>query len=135
MSIVLMLSVMIFAISLDVFTSVQLLSHVRLFVTPWTAVHQASLPITNSQSLLKLMSIESVMPSNHLNLCCLLLLLPLILPSIWVFTGKLVPCIRWPKYWSFSFSISPSNEHSELISVNIDWLDLLAVQVSLKSLL
>ena len=117
------------------FSSVQSLSRVQLFVTPWTAARQASLSITNSQSLFKLISIRLVMPSNHLNLCCPLLLLPLILPSIWVFTGKLVPCIRWPKYWSFSFSISPSNEHSELISFNIDWLDLLAVQVSLKSLL
>ena len=106
------------------FNSVQLLSHVQLFATLWTAAHQASLSITNSRSLLKPMSIESVMPSNHLILCCLLLLLPLIFPSIRVFSNELVPHIRWPKYWSFSFSISPSNEYSGLISFRMDWFDL-----------
>ena len=106
--------------------SVQLLSHIRLFVTPWTAARQASLSFTNSQSLLKLMSIVSVTPSNHLILCCPLLLLPLIFPSIRVFVNELALCIRWPKYWSFS--ISPSNEYSGLISFRMDWLDLLAVQ-------
>ena len=116
-------------------SSVQSLSHVRLFATPWTAAHQASLSITNSQSLLKLMSNESVMPSNHLILCCPLLLLPSIFPSIRVFSNESVLHIRWPKYWSFSFNISPSNEYSGLISVRIDWLDLLAVQGTLKSLL
>ena len=114
---------------------VQLLSCVQLFATPWTAARQASVSITNSLSLLKLMSIESVMPSNHLTLYLLLLLLPSIFPSIRVFSKKSVLCIRWPKYWSFSFSISPSNEYSELISFRIDWLDLLAVQGILKSLL
>ena len=114
--------------------SVQLLSHVWIFVTPWTVAHQASPSITNSWSLLKLMSIESVMPSNHLILCCPLLLLPSIFPSIWVSSNKSALCIRWPKYWSFSFSISPSNEYSGLISFRIDWLDLLAVQGTLKSL-
>ena len=102
---------------------------------PWTAAHQASLPITNSWSLLKLMSIESVMPSNNLLLCCPLLLLPLIFPSIRVFSNELVLAIRWPRYWSFSFSISPSNECSGLISFRMDWFDLLAVQGTLKSLL
>ena len=116
------------------FSSVQSLSHVRLFVTPWTAAHQASLSITNSQNLLKLMSIESVMPSNRLILCHPLLLLPLILPSIRVFSNESVR-IRWPKYWSFRFSISPSNEYLGLISFRIDWLDLLAVQGTLKSFL
>ena len=104
-------------------------------VTPWTAAHQNSLSITNSQSLLRLMSIESVMPSNHLILCCSLLLLPSIFPSIRVFSSESVLRIRWPKYWSFSFSISPSNEYSRLISFRLDWLDLLAVQGTLKSLL
>ena len=113
----------------------QLLSHVQLFVTPWTAAHQASLSITNSWSLLKLMSIESVMPFNHLILCCPLLLLSSIFPSIRVFSSESVLHIRWPKYWSFSFSISPSNENSGLISFRMDWLDLLAVQGTLKSLL
>ena len=113
----------------------QSLSHVQLFVTPWTAAHQAFLSITNSQSLLKLMSIESVMPSNYLILCRPLLLLPSIFPSIRVFSNESVLPIRWPKYWSFSFSISPSNEYSGLISFRIDWLDLLAVQGTLKSLL
>ena len=104
-------------------------------MTPWTAGRQASLSITNSQSLLKLMPIESVMPSNHLILCCPLLLLPSIFPSIRIFSNKSVFRIRWPKYWSFSFSISPSNEYSGLISSRMDWLDLLAVQGTLKSLL
>ena len=103
--------------------------------TPWTAACQASLSFTISQSLFKLMSIESVMPSNHLTLCRPLLLLPLIFPRIRVFSNKSVLCIRWPKYWSFSFSISPSNEYSGLISFWIDWFDLLAVQETLKSLL
>ena len=104
-------------------------------MTPWTAAHQASLSITNSWSLLKLMSIQSVMPSNHLILCCPLLLLPSIFPSIRVFSSKSVLHIRWPKYWSFSFSISPSNEYLGLISFRIDLFDLLAVQGTLKSLL
>ena len=116
-------------------SSVQLLSCVRLFVTPWTRAHQASLSITNSRSLLKLISIESVMPSNHLILCRPLLLLPSIFPSIRVFFNESVLRIRWPKYWSFSFNISPSNEYSGLISFRIDWLDLLPVQGTLKSLL
>ena len=116
-------------------SSVQLLSHVRLFVTPWTAALQASLSITSSQSLLKLMSIESVMASNHIILCRSLLLLPSIFPSIRVFSNESVLGIRWPKYWSFSFNISPSNEHLGLISFRVDWLDLLAVQGTLKSLL
>ena len=102
---------------------------------PWTAAYQASLPITNSQSLLKLMSIELVMPSNHLILCRPLLLPPSIFPRIRVFLNESVLCIKWPKYWSFSFSISPSNEYSGLISFRMDWLDLLAVQGILKSLL
>ena len=116
------------------FHSVQLLSRVQPFVIPWTAAHQASLSITNSQSLLRLVSIESVMPSSHLILCHPLLL-PSIFPSIRVFSNELVLHIRWPEYWSFSFSISPFNEYSGLISVRIDWLDLLAVQGTLKSLL
>jgi len=116
------------------FSSVQLLSHVRLFVTPWTTAHQASLSITNSQSLPKPMSIESVMPPNHLILCHPLLL-PSIFPSIRAFSNESALRIRWPKYWSFSFSISPSNEHPGLISFRMDWLDLLAVQGTLKSLL
>ena len=115
--------------------SVQLLSCVQLFATPWTAARQDSLSITNSQSLLKLMSIALVMPSNHLVLCHPLLLLLSILPSIRDFSSESVLCIRWPKYWSFSFSISPSKEYSGLISFRIDWLDLLAVQGTLKSLL
>ena len=117
------------------FSSVQSLGCVRLFVTPWTAAHQASLSITNSWSLLKLMSIESVMPSNHLILCCPLLCLPSIFPSIRVFSNESVICIRWPKYWSCSFSISPYNEYPGLISYKMDWLDFLAVQGTLKSLL
>ena len=116
------------------FSSVQLLSRVRLFVTPWTAALQASLSITKSQSMLKLMSIKLVMPSNHLILCCPLSL-PLIFPSIMVFSNEPALHIRWPKYWSFSFSISPSNEYSGLISFRIDCLGLLAVQEMLKSLL
>ena len=115
-------------------SSVQSLSHVWLFATPWTAARQASLSITN-WSWLKLMSMELVMPSSRLMLCPPLLLSPSIFPSIRVFSSESVLCIRWPKYWSFSFSISPSNEYSELISFRIDWLDLLAVQGTLKSLL
>ena len=115
--------------------SVQSLSHLRLFATPWTAACQASLSITNSWSLLKLMSIESVMPSNYLILCCPLLLLPSTFPSIKVFSNESILCIRWPKYWSFSFNISPSNEYSELISFRIYWFNLFAVQGTLKSLL
>ena len=117
------------------FSSVQSFSHVQLFATPWTIACQASLSITNSKSLLKLMSIESVMPSNHLILCCTLLLLPSIFHNIGVFSNESVLCMRWPKYWSFSFSIGPSNEHPGLISFRMDWLDLLAVQEILKSLL
>ena len=117
------------------FTSVQSLSHVRLFVTSWTTAHQASLSITNSRSLPKLMSIESVMPSNHLILCHPLLLLPSIFLSIRVFFNVSVLRIRWPKYWNFSFNISPSNEHPGLISFRMDWLDLLAVQGNLRSFL
>jgi len=117
------------------FSSVQWLSRVRLFVTQCTAAHQASLSITNSQSLLKLMSIESVMPSNHRILCHPLLLPPPIFPSNRVFSNESVLYIRWPKYWSFCFSISPSNEYSGLISFRMDRLDLLAVQETLKSLL
>ena len=117
------------------FSSVQLLSCVRLFATPWTAARQLSLPFTNSQSLLKLMSIELVMPSSHLILCRPLLLLPSIFLSIRVFSNESVLHIRWPKYWSFSFSISPSSEYSGLISFRMDWLALLAVQGTLKSLL
>ena len=116
-------------------SSVQSLSRGRLFGTPWTAACQASLSITNSRSLPKLMSIKSVMPSNHLILCHPLLLLPSIFPSIRVFSNDSVLRIRWPNYWSFSFNISPSNEHPELISFRNDWLDLLAVQGTLKSLL
>ena len=115
--------------------SVQSLSHVWFFATPWTASCQASLSITNSRRLLKLMCIESVMPSNHLILCHPLLLLPSIFPSIRVFSSESVLCIRWPKYWSFSFSISSSNEYTGLISFRIDWFDLLAVQGTLKCLL
>ena len=111
--------------------SVQLLSCVQLFATPWTAAHQASLFIANTQSLLKLMSIELVMPSHHLILCHPLLLLPPIPSSIRVFSIESAVCIKWPKYWSFSFSISPSSEYSGLISFRMDWLDLLAVQGTL----
>ena len=115
--------------------SVSSLSCVRLFVTPRTAAHQASLSITTSWSLLRLMSIKLVIPYNHLILYCPLLLLPSIFHSIWVFSNESVLCIGWPKYWSFSFSISASNEYSGLISFRMDWLDLLAVQGILKSLL
>ena len=114
-------------------SSVQSLSCVWLFVTPWTTAHEASLSITNSQGLLKLMSIESVMPSNHLILCCPLLLPPSVFPSIRVFSSESVLRIRWPEYWSFS--ISPSSKHPGLIFFRVDWLDLLAVQGTLKSLL
>ena len=114
------------------FSSVQSLSCVQLFVTPWNAACQASLFITNSQRLLKLMPIESVMPSSHLILCCPLLLLPSIFPSIRVFSNESALRIKWPKYWRFSFNISPSKEYSGLISFRMDWLDLLAVQGTLK---
>ena len=117
------------------FSSVQSLSCVQFFGTPWTAARQASLSITNSQRLLKLMSIKPVMPSNHLILYLPLLLLPSIFPSIRVFSKELALCIRWPKYWNFSFNISPSSEYSGLISFRMDWFDLLAVQGTLKSLL
>ena len=117
------------------FSSVQSLSHVWLFLTPWITACQVPLSITNSWSSLKLMSIKSVMPSSHLILCHPLLLLPPIPPSIRVFSNESTLCMRWPKYWSFSFSISPSNEHPGLISFRMDWLDLLAVQGTLRSLL
>ena len=117
----------------DIVSSVQLLRRVHLFATPWTAAHQASLSIINSRSLLKFMSIESVTPSNDLLLCRPLLLMPSIFPRIRVFSNKSALHIRWPKDWSFSFSISPSNEYSGLISFRMDWLDLLAVQGTLKS--
>ena len=120
---------------LNQFSSVQSLSYVRLFAIPWTAARQAFLSITISQSLRKLMSIESVMPSNHLILCHPLLLLPSVFSIIRVFSNESVLCIRWPKYWSFSFSISPSKKYSGLISFRIDWFDLLAVQGTLKSLI
>ena len=119
----------------EVFSSVQWLSHVHLFATPWTAACQVSLSITNFQSLLRLMSLKSMMPSNHLILYHPLLLLPSMFPSIRVFSNESVLCIRWPKSWSFSFSASPFNEHPGLISFRMDWLDLLAVQGTLKSLL
>ena len=118
-----------------IISSVQSLNHVRLFATPWTAACQACLSTTNFQSLLKLMSIKSVTPSNPLTLCCPLLLLPSIFPSIRVFSSESILRIRWPKYWSFSFNISPSNEYLGLISFRMDWLDLLAVQGTLKTLL
>ena len=128
--------IQILILSLTVqFSSVQSLSCVWLFVAPWIAARQASLSITNSWSSLKLMSIESVMPSSYLILCCPLLLLPPIPPSIMVFSNESTLCMRWPKYWSFSFGMSPSNEHPGLISFRMDWLDLLAVQGTLKSLL
>ena len=117
------------------FSSVQSLSHVQLFATPWITAYWASLSITSSHSLFKLMSIKSVMPSSHLILCHPLLLLPPIPPSIRVFSNESTLHMRWPKYWSFSFSISPSNEHPGLISFRMDWLDLLSVQGTLKSLL
>ena len=118
-----------------IFSSVQLLSHVRLFATPWTTARQASLSITNSRSPPKPMSTELVMPSKHLILCRPLLLLPSIFPSIKVFSNESALHIRWPKYWSFNFNISPSSEHPGLISFRMDWLNLLAVQGTLKSLL
>ena len=117
------------------FSSFQSLSHVQLFLTPWTAARQASLSITNSWSLPKPISTESVMPSNHLILCFPLLFLPSIFPSIGVFSNELALHIRWPKYWSFSFNITPTNEHPGLISFRMNWLDLLAIQRTLKSLL
>ena len=117
------------------FSSIQFLSGIWLFATPWTAAHQAFLSITNFQGLPKPMFIESVMPSNHLILCHPLLLLSSIFPTIRVFSNESVLHIRWPKYWSFNFNISPSNEHPGLISIRMDWLDLLAVQGTLKSLL
>ena len=120
---------------IQLFSSVQSLSHVQLFATPWTAACWASLSITNSRSLLKLVSIESVMPSNHLTLCGPLFLPPSIFPSIRVFSNESVLHITWPKYWSFSFNISPSDEYSGLLSFRMDWLDLLAVLRTLKSLL
>ena len=116
------------------FSSIQSLSHVRLFATLWTAARQASLSITNSRSLLRLMSIELMMPFNHLILCHPLLLSPSIFPNIRVFSNESVLRIRWPNYWSFSFSISPSKEYSGLVSIRIDWFDLLKVQGTLKSL-
>ena len=119
----------------DQFSSVQSLSRVRLFAIPWIAACQDSLSITNSQSLFKLMSIKLVMPSNHLILCRPLLLFPPILPNIRIFSSESTLCMRWPKYWSFSFRISPTNEHPGLISFRMDWLALLAVQGTLKSLL
>ena len=116
-----------------IFSSVQSLSRVRLFVTPWTAAHQTSLSITNSRRLLKLLSIASVMPSNHLILCHPFLLLSSIFPSISIFLNESIFCIRWSKYWSFSFSISPSNEYSGLISIRIDWFHLLQLTESQES--
>ena len=124
-----------FSTSIEIIQSVQSLSCVQLFVTPWTSAHQTPLSITNSWSLLKLMSTELVMPSNHLILCYPLLLLPSIFPRIRVFSNESVFHLRWPKYWSFDFSISSSNEYSGLIFFRMDWLDLLAVQGSLKTLL
>ena len=118
---------------IPLFSSVQSLRHVRLFATPWTTACQTSLSITNSQTLPKLMSIESVMPPNHLILCCPLLLLSSIFPSIRDFSNELALHIRWPKYWGFSFNISPSNEHPGLISFRMDSVDLLAVQGTLKT--
>ena len=120
---------------MDLFSSVQLFSHVQLFLTPWTAACQVSLSIINSWSLLKLMSIESMMPYNHLSSSVIPFLLPSVFPSIRVFSSESVLLIRWPKYWSLSFNISPSNEYSGLISFRMDWLALLAVQGTLKSLL
>ena len=134
MCICMCVNIRIYVISVQ-FSSVQSLSRVWLFVTPWTAASQASLSITNSRSLFKCMSIELVMPSNHLILCRPLLLPPSIIPSIRVFSNESALHIRWPKYWSFSLNISPSNEHPRLISFRMDWLDLLAFQGTLKSLL
>ena len=122
-------------LAVKMFSSVQSLSHVRIFAIPWITACQASLSITNSRSSLRLMSIESVMPSSHLILCRPLLLLPPIPPSIRVFSNESTLHMRWPEYWSFSFSIIPSNEHQGLISFRMDWLDLLAVQGTFKSLL
>ena len=122
-------------IALHLYSSVQSLSCVQLFATPWTTACQASLSITNSQNLPKLMSIESVMPSDYLILCRPLLLLPSIFPSTRVFSNESALCIRWPEYWSFSFNLSPSNEHRGLMSLRVDWLDLIALQGTLKSLL
>jgi len=119
----------------SIFSSVKSPCHIQFFVTPWTAAHQASLSITNSQTLLKLMSIKSVIPSNHLILCHPLLLLPSFFPIIRVFSNESILCIRWPKYWSFSFNISLSNEYSELSSLKIDCFNLLAAQGTLRSLL
>ena len=129
------LSAILLQIFFPILFTVQLLSHVQLFATPWTAAHQASLSITNSRRLPKLTSIELVMPSNHLILCSPLLLPPSIFSSIKVFSNDSVLCIRWPNNWNFSFSFSPSNEYSGLISFRMDWLELLAVQGTLKSLL
>ena len=129
-----LINCIIFDLDIIQFSSVQLCSRVWLFATPWIIACQASLSITSSQSSLKLMSIELVMPSSHLILCRLLLLLPPIPPSIRVFSNESALLMRWPKYWSFSFSISPSNEHTGLISFRMDWLDLLAVQGTRKSL-
>ena len=130
-----MLSIFFFSTSIEMLQSVQSLSCVKPLVTPWITAHQASLSITNFWSLFKLMSMESVMPSNHLILCCHLLVLPSIFSSMRVFSNESALSIRWPKYWSFNFSISPSNEYSGLISFRIDWLDLLVIQGSLNSLL
>ena len=128
-------SIMLYTLNLYIqYSSVQSLSHVWLFAIAWIAAHQASLSITNSRSLLKPTSIESVMPSSHLILCCPLLFLLPILPSIRVFSNESTLHMRWPKYWSFSFSISPSNQHPGLISFRVDWLDPLAVQGTLKRL-
>ena len=132
---VVILSFVTFIMFWFLFPSCCSLSHVWLFSTPWTAAYQAPLSFTTSQSLLKFMSIESMMPSNYLNLCHPLLHLPSVFPNIRVFSNELVLYIRWPKYWSISFSISPSNEYSGLISFRIDWFDLLVVQGTLKSLL
>ena len=132
MPLILVVIAFVFGCRINHFSSVQLLSRVQLFVTPWTAACQASLSITNSRSSLKLMSIELVMPSNYLILCCPHLLLPSIFPSITVFSNESVLHNRWPKYWNFSFNISPSNEYSGLISFRMDWLDLLAVQGTLR---
>ena len=125
----------LFSFPIYQFSSVQLLSHVRVFATPWTATHQASLSITNCWSLPRLISIESVMPSNYLILCRPLLLLLSVFPNIRVFSNESALRIRWPKYWSFSFNISPSSEHPGLISFRMDWLVLFAVQGTLKNLL
>ena len=130
-----LLSFWLIQLIFHLFSSVQLLSRVRLFATPWIAARQASLSITNSWSLLKLMSIESLMPPKHLILCRPLLLLPSIPPSFRVFSNESTLRMRWPKYWSFSFSILPSKEHPGLISFRMDWLDLLTVHGTLKSLL